>query len=170
MSRITLVASLLVLLAHCALPPHLILRIEDPDGNSGAATSLYLGTDAASLRPVELRRALAFPTQITVQAPDSGEQALLVEARVADGAPVGRGTSTVRFKRRGTPTATIILKKVCTEDAQCQKDETFCDGTGFCRHGVCEYEDAPCSSDFGCVISTCDELHRRCVVTVDHGA
>ncbi len=155
-------------LAACAPPAHLVLTVEDPDVAAEAADRLYCGLAADDLRRVDLDRDLSFPVRFTVAAASGGDKTVFVEARAGE-VILAKGNAVLAFARQGTPTGRVELARVCDVDDDCF-DELFCDGTGFCRGGVCAYEDKPCASNFACVISECLEEQKRCDVRVDHGS
>jgi hypothetical protein len=164
--RVLLVTAFLLTSA-CFPPPHVVVTVEDPTGAAADATEVFAGTDATRFKAVRLDRALSFPLQITASGAAGGSQPLLVEARDEAGRAIARGRSMVTLKRRGVPTALVVLARACEQDDGCF-DELFCDGTGFCVEKACVYEDAPCTFSFPCVVGTCVEEAKTCHVTVDH--
>lgn len=144
---------------------YLTVTVEDPDGIAANAVKVLVGQSFDELSSPEPLS--DFPAIVVLQSREPTESAVVIEVQDQANSPVARARTSGRFRRGNPGTAVATLAKYCIEDAECQ-DDLFCDGTGFCRDNVCEYEDQPCGSSFPCVTSTCVEEVQTCDVTVDH--
>ena len=164
-------AACVAIASGCHGPPYLVLTIEDPDGLAAGADTIAAGSTLAGLQPTK-PNALRFPVTITVTAPLAGERELWVEAwlSASAGEVAARGRTSGVFVTQGTSTASVVLRKPCAVESDCDVG-VFCARQRSCAESMCEWGAAPCAaSPYACVEVGCVEEARACDVRVNHTA
>jgi len=162
----TLLAISALVVSACDLPPHAVVRVEDPAGLAAGADALVTGLAQQETRAIPLE-GHGFPVTFSVSRPEAFTGVLIVEARAGD-RTVARGRATISLAA-GRPSAVIVtLAKLCVVEADCG-DDTYCDGVTTCVDETCVAGPPPCTDlPAACATTRCIEAMRTCEVQLDH--
>ena len=95
------------------MQPHALLTIEDPLKVAGGHIKFAVGGYFNELETIDL--SAEFPVTLTMVAETKGERILWVEARGQSGEVLGRGITTINFKRQKPETKNIELSDEHTD-------------------------------------------------------
>jgi sugar lactone lactonase YvrE len=138
------------------MQPHALLTIEDPLKVAGGHIKFAIGGYLHELETVDL--SAEFPVTLTMVSETKGERTLWVEARGQNGEVLGRGITTINFKRQKPETKNIELYAVCKSDAS--SDGQPCLNVNYpydvrvCHQATCKV--ASCGDGDLCSTQACD--------------